>query len=138
MPRGLPVERFKLKLPTQIEDLPITAYTLQAVKPKLTKSDPANRTGCKEAAAIAKDPRNSNPALARLVTCQNITLSQFAERIPAFAPGYVRAPVKNDTGLDGGYDITLSFSTIQVAQAGTGRGGDGTQPPGAASTPSAS
>jgi uncharacterized protein (TIGR03435 family) len=134
MLRALLVERFKLA--THMEERPITAYSLQAAKPKLPKPDPANRTSCKEAATVARDPRNSNPALARLVTCQNMTMAQFVEQIPMFAPGYVRAPVKDDTGLDGAWDITLSFSTIQVAQAGAGRGSEGGQTPGA-STPDA-
>jgi uncharacterized protein (TIGR03435 family) len=125
MLRALLVDRFKLA--THMEPRPISAYTLLAVKSKLTKADPANRTACKEAATVAKDPRTSNPALARLVTCRNITMEQFAGQIPIFAPGYVRSPVKDETGLDGAYDLTLSFSTIQVAQAGAGRGGDNSQ-----------
>jgi uncharacterized protein (TIGR03435 family) len=64
-------------------------------------------------------------------------MEQFAGQIPIFAPGYVRSPVKDETGLDGAYDLTLSFSTIQVAQAGAGRGGDNSQPAAAsASDPS--
>lgn len=135
MLRALLVERCKLA--AHMEARPITAYTLLAAKPKLAKADPANRTTCKEAATVAKDPRNSNPALARLVTCRNITMEQFAEQIPIVAPGYVRSPVKDETGLDGAYDVTLSFSTIQVAQAGAGRGGDNSQPATAPASPSA-
>jgi uncharacterized protein (TIGR03435 family) len=132
MLRALLVERFKVA--AHMEARPINAYTLLAAKPKLAKADPANRTACREAAAAAKDPRNSNPALARLVTCRNITMDQFAEQIPIVAPGYVRSLVKNETGLDGAYDLTVSFSTIQVAQAGAGRGGDNGQPPAASSS----
>jgi uncharacterized protein (TIGR03435 family) len=123
MLRALLADRFKLA--THMEERPITAYTLSAAKPKVAKADPTGRTACKEAATVSRDPRNANPALARLVTCQNITMAEFAEQIPIFAPGYVRAPVKDATGLEGAYDITLSFSTIQVAQARSG--GEGGQ-----------
>jgi uncharacterized protein (TIGR03435 family) len=46
MLRALLVERFKLA--THYEDRPVSAYTLTAAKPKLTKADPLNRTGWKE------------------------------------------------------------------------------------------
>jgi regulator of protease activity HflC (stomatin/prohibitin superfamily) len=46
MVRALITERFRLK--THYEDRPVTAYTLISDKPKLTKADPANRTGWKE------------------------------------------------------------------------------------------
>src|ERR1700686_4068246 len=37
-------DRFKLKM--HFEDRVVPAYTLSAVKPKLTKADPATRSGC--------------------------------------------------------------------------------------------
>jgi uncharacterized protein (TIGR03435 family) len=64
-------------------------------------------------------------------------MEQFTGKIPIVAPGYVRSPVKNETGLDGAYEVTLSFNKVQVAQAGAGRGGDNSQPAAAsASDPS--
>ncbi len=70
-----------------------------------------------------KDPRNSNPALSRLVTVQNMTMAQFAERLQAMASGYVHAPVLDATGLEGSWDFTLSFSPVGMFRGG--RGGDG-------------
>src|SRR4029077_12243616 len=46
MLRALLIDRFKMKV--HMEDRSVPAYTLTAVKPKLQKADPANRTGCKE------------------------------------------------------------------------------------------
>jgi uncharacterized protein (TIGR03435 family) len=123
MLRALVVDRFKMT--THTEDRPVSAYTLVAAKPKLTKADPANRTSCKEGPApAAKDPRDSRPALSRLVTCQNITMADFADRLQGLAPGYVHAPVENATGIDGAWDLTVNFSPLNVLQGGgQGRGG---------------
>ena len=46
----------RFKMATHTETRPVSAYTLVAVKPKLTKADPSNRTRCKEGPApAAKD-----------------------------------------------------------------------------------
>jgi uncharacterized protein (TIGR03435 family) len=124
MLRALLVDRFKLK--THTEDRPVSAYTLLAAKPKLTKADPSNRTGCKEGPApAAKDPRNANPVLSRLVSCQNMTMAQFADRLQGLASGYIHAPVADDTKIDGAWDFSFNFSPIGALQGGGGdRGGD--------------
>ncbi len=139
MLQALLKERFHLAVHT--EDRPVTAYTLMAVKPKMKKADPAERTKYKEGpGADGKDPREKNPILSRLVTCQNMTMAQFAAKLQNIAPGYIRSPVLDATGLEGGYDFTLSFSPVGVAMAPAGGRGGG-QEPGAAQTtvvPSAS
>ena len=124
MLRALLVDRFKIT--THTEDRPLSAFTLVAAKPKLTKADPSNRTSCKEGPApAAKDPRDARPVLSRLVSCQNITMAQFADRLQSLAPGYIHAPVENATGIDGAWDLTFNFSTIgQLQGGGQGRGGD--------------
>jgi uncharacterized protein (TIGR03435 family) len=122
MLRALLIERFKIA--THTEDRPVTAYTLVADKPKLTKADPANRTGWKEGPAPeAKDQRNA--ILARMVTARNMTMAQFAEDLQRMANGYIRTPVLDATGLDGAYDFTLTFTPIGLLMGGPGgRGGD--------------
>jgi uncharacterized protein (TIGR03435 family) len=124
MVRTLVTERFKLA--THTEERPVSAYTLVAVKPKMKKADPTSRTLFKEGPATlgAKDPRNTNPALARLVTVQNMTMAQFADKLRSIAPGYIHSPVLDATGLDGSWDFTLSFSPAGMAGGG-GRGGEG-------------
>jgi uncharacterized protein (TIGR03435 family) len=131
MLRALLVERFKMA--THTEERPVTAYTLSAVKPKLKKADPSNRANCKEGPALAaKDPRDANPILSRLVTCQNTTMAQFADALPGIAPGYLRTPVLDATGLEGTWDFTFNFSPIGALQGGGGggRGGDAGPPAG--------
>jgi uncharacterized protein (TIGR03435 family) len=129
MIRALVVERFKLTVHT--EQRPIEAYSLVAVKPKLQKSDPTARTRWNEGPAPdGKDPRKANPILGRLVTCQNVTMAQFAELLPGIAPGYIHNEVLDKTGLEGGWDFTLSFSGNGFqAGGGGGRGGDAPPPP---------
>ena len=123
MLRALLVDRFKMA--THIEDRPVTAYTLMAVRPKLQKADPSNRTKCKEGPALgAKDTRDTNPILSRLVTCQNMTVAQFAEQLQRLAPGYIHAPVLDGTGIDGAWDFSLSFSPVNLLQNGGVRPGD--------------
>ena len=71
--------------------------------------------------ADGKDPRDKNPALNRLLTCQNLTMTQFSEMLQGLASGYTFVPVKDSTGLEGGWDFTLSFSTAGTYQ-NAGRG----------------
>jgi uncharacterized protein (TIGR03435 family) len=127
MLRALLIDRFQMKV--HMEDRPVPAYTLTANKPKLQKADPSNRTGCKEGpGADGKDPRIANPVLSRLLTCQNMTMAQFADLLPNLANGYVRTPVLDATGLEGAYDFTISFSAVGLLQSGGGRGGDSGAP----------
>jgi uncharacterized protein (TIGR03435 family) len=135
MVRSLLEERFKLA--THTEERPVSAYTLMAVKPKLQKGDPLTRTGCKEGpGADGKDPRIANPILSRLLTCHNMNMAQFADLLQNLAPGYIHAPVLDATGIDGGFDFTLSFSAAGLLQSPGGRGGDAGPPTGGAASAS--
>jgi uncharacterized protein (TIGR03435 family) len=128
MLRNLLTDRFKLA--THTEERLVSAYTLRAVKPKLAKADPSNRTGFKEGpGADGKDPRNTNPALSRLVSCRNMTMAQFAEQLQNIASGYIHSSVVDATGLQGAWDFTLSFSPAGLINRGGGRGGDAGPPP---------
>lgn len=109
MVKKLLAERFGLKVHT--EDRPADAYTLVAANPHMAKADPDNRTGCHEGpGADGKDPRLANRALTRLMTCQNMTMAQFAEMLRINASGYIKSPVLDRTGLTGAYDFTIAFS----------------------------
>jgi len=135
MLKALVIERFKLV--THSEERAVSSYNLVAVKPKMKKADPASRTRYKEgpAAADGKDPRDKNPMLTRLVTVQNMTMAQFAEKLQTIAPGYIHTPVLDATGLEGSWDFTLNFSPAGMEQFvakkdGGGRGGEGAGPSG--------
>jgi uncharacterized protein (TIGR03435 family) len=114
---------------THIEQRPIDAYTLViADKPKLQPADPANRTRWFNGVLPGvKDPREANPVLSRLVTVQNMTMAQFAEDLASIAPGYLREPVVDATGIDGAWDFVLSFTPNGggAGNSGSGAGGAG-------------
>ena len=138
MLQALLKERFAMTV--HVENRPVNAYTLLIdEKAKLAKADPANRTNCRNGAAPnARDPRNSNPILSRLVTCQNITMAEFAEDLPRIAPGYLRTPVTDETGIQGNWDFTFNFSPVGVGQPGGGTGvRDGGAPAAGGPPPSA-
>jgi len=136
MVRNLVIDRFQLKY--HMEDQPQDAYNLVAANPHMKKADPANRAGCHTGPGPdGKDPRIANPILSRLITCQNVTMAQFAELIQPMATGYIKFPILDQTNLDGAYDFTLSFST-----AGAARNAAAPPPPpspdGSAAAPTAS
>jgi len=67
---------------------------------------------------VKMDPRNANPVLGRLLTCTNTSMAYFADQLQYLANGYVHSAVLDATGLEGGWDFTLSFSTIGQFQGG--------------------
>jgi uncharacterized protein (TIGR03435 family) len=113
MLQALLMERFNMKV--HWEERPIFAYRMVADHPRLTKSDPTKRTRCKQAPGPdGKDPRVANPMLTALFSCQNITMQQLGEELARFATGYIYTPVVDDTGLQGGYDLTLAWSSASL------------------------
>ncbi|HET9399461.1 MAG TPA: TIGR03435 family protein [Candidatus Acidoferrales bacterium] len=114
MLRTVLIDRFKLVVHT--EERPQDTYALIADKPKLEKADPLVRIGCKdEPGPDGKDPRITNPILAKLVTCRNTTMDQFAQRLSSISGGSIQQPVVNATGLEGGWNFTLSFTPGYLA-----------------------
>jgi uncharacterized protein (TIGR03435 family) len=113
MLRGLLGDRFGLK--AHMEDRPVSAYTMTATaaaQTKLQKADPQNRTSCKTGSSA------SNPMLNRLITCTNVTITQFADILQNTASGYVKAPIKDATGLEGYWDFSVNFSGVNLLPGG--------------------
>jgi uncharacterized protein (TIGR03435 family) len=125
MLRALLIERFQMK--THYEDRLANTYTLVAAKPRLRKADPSNRASCKDARTIARDPRDVNPLLSRLITCRNITMAQFGTQLHRFAADYFAWDVADATGLEGAWDFTLSYTPHYLLRPGAGSG-DADQP----------
>ena len=106
MLRGLLAERFGLK--AHMEDRPVSAYTMTAAKQtKLQKADPQNRTNCKSGGG-------TSPMLNRLITCQNMNMAQFAVMLQNMVSGYVKAPIKDATGIEGNWDLSVNFSGVNL------------------------
>jgi uncharacterized protein (TIGR03435 family) len=111
MMQALLADRFNLH--AHIEDRVNEAYSLVADKPKLTPADPKARTRCAEGPGPdGKDPRMANPILNRLITCQNMSMEQLGIELQRVADGYIHNTVLDKTGLKGGYNFTLSFSSV--------------------------
>lgn len=120
--RSLLEQRFGLKTHTEEREVP--AYTLVAVKPKMKKGDPASRSHCLNTPA----PQGS-PTGTVVLTCQNIPMDEFADRYvrnfgTAFGTIFAWPPVLDATGLEGGWDFTLTYVQTPVNQNAGGRGGD--------------
>ena len=110
MLKALLIDRFEMKVHT--ENQLVDAYDLVAVKPKLTPADPSTRTNCHSGPGPdGKDPRTAHPIFNMLVTCQNVTMAQAGERFPSFAAYYLYYPAVDKTGLKGGWDFTLNWSS---------------------------
>ena len=108
--RALLEDRFGLR--SHIEKQPATVDALTAVKPKLTRADPSGRMGCRNAAAP------SGSIWTFTVICRNTTMAQLAEDLPAFGASYIRHPVIDETGLEGGWDFTLNWTPPHLTHAG--------------------
>lgn len=121
-------DRFKLAV--HFEDRPMPAYTMTALKPKMKKADPAERTGCKEGPVMLTkiDPRSTNPVAGRLLTCTNVSMAYLAEQLQYRANGYVHSAVLDSTGLEGGWDFSLSFSKVAQLRGNVPTPGAGSAP----------
>jgi uncharacterized protein (TIGR03435 family) len=123
MLRSLLFERFGLK--AHIEERPGNAYTLQAGTPKLKTADPANRASCTDRVAPGeKDPRTVNPMVTQYMRCTNVTIDQFARELQGYSGYIIKTPVLNASGIQGRYDLTLSFTGLhQLELLGLAQGG---------------
>jgi uncharacterized protein (TIGR03435 family) len=122
MIRSLLIDRFQIKF--HMEDRPIDGYTLVVADPKLasvklTRPTPTEKTLCwPTPGPDGKDPRMTNIMLNSLQSCWNTTMDQFAFILHRLAPDYLYFPVKNDTALQGPWDLTLSWSSADLTQGG--------------------
>lgn len=134
MLQALLIDRFEMKV--HMENQPVDAYELLAVNPKLTRANPTERTLCKEGPGPdGKDPRLTHPILNELLTCQNVTMAQAAAEFPDFANYYLYYPPVDKTGLKGGWDFTLSWSSGNFMPDFNPGGGPESQTAGKASEP---
>ena len=123
MLRALLADRFKMTYHS--EERPMSAYSLVSAKPKMKKADPASRIFCRTGVAPPGSPPGS-----LTITCQNATMALFAERLRGLGPD-LQWPILDATGIEGGWDFTLTFSQLpQGALNRPGRGGDAGVPGG--------
>jgi uncharacterized protein (TIGR03435 family) len=100
MLRNLLLDRFKMK--THYEDRPVDVYAMVAIKPNLKKADPSNRTGCRSNGIVVGAPT--------FITCQNVTMAQLADELNrSFMIATSGRRVVDDTGIEGTWDLTLTY-----------------------------
>lgn len=97
---GLLKERFGLKF--HWEQQPRDVQTMVGAKPKLTKADPAGRTGCTRQSL-------PGPGLMLTLACKNMTMAQFAEQFRGFDVT-INYPVEDGTGIEGAWDFSMTYS----------------------------
>jgi uncharacterized protein (TIGR03435 family) len=80
----------------------MSAWSLVALKPKMKPADPASRTFC-------RNVPSPSVTQSRVLTCQNITMAQFAERLQNAARELEWPPPLDATGLEGGWDLSVTY-----------------------------
>jgi uncharacterized protein (TIGR03435 family) len=110
MIRSLLADRFKLKVHT--ETRPADGWVMLAAAPKMKKAaDSDIRPTCSVGPGPdGKDPRIDNPILTGLITCRNVTMPEFADRLSTVLSDDFKTPVVDKTGLTGRYDLQLSYT----------------------------
>jgi uncharacterized protein (TIGR03435 family) len=113
--RSLLADRFKLKVHTEVR--PADGWVMLASGPKLKKAaDSEIRATC-NAKPDVQDPRIANPVLTGLITCRNVSMPEFADRLFTALSGDFKTPVVDATGLTGRYDLQLSWTQNMRAAA---------------------
>jgi uncharacterized protein (TIGR03435 family) len=116
MLRSLLAERFGLKVHT--EDRTGNAYTLMPSTPKMKKGDPASRASCTwKVPPGEKDPRIGNPLATEYMHCTNVTMDQFARELKGYSAAIIKTPVLNKSGIEGRYDLSLTFTGLGQLEA---------------------
>jgi uncharacterized protein (TIGR03435 family) len=117
MLRGLIVDQFQLKTHTEEREVTVYALTVAGARPKMTRAEESERSGCKPDPAAPKPAKNIGPMLG----CKNVSMAELAENLQQFAGAYIDHPVVDATGLDGGWDFLVGWTPKQMLQ--------GQQPP---------
>lgn len=113
MVRSLLEERFHLA--THIDQRSVPGYGLIPATPRLRTADPFNRPRCAEGWGAGepphawRDPRLMNPLASRLITCQNVTVAEFAQQLNRLITG-IGGPVVDETRMHGMFDLSVNFS----------------------------
>ena len=113
MLRALLEDRFKLA--THKESQQATAYAFLPPKGelKLKKANPSDRAECKPDPG-AVSTTGGLPMVA--FTCQNTTIAELAKNIGQWAGAYIDHPAVDATGLEGGWNFTLSWTPRQALE----------------------
>ncbi|HEU5021230.1 MAG TPA: TIGR03435 family protein [Bryobacteraceae bacterium] len=116
MMRAMLEDRFHLAAHYEERRAPV--YVLTADKPKLVRADPDNRSGCGQSYG------NAGSGSARVstfsYTCKNTTMAQLAAMLQEASMADVKHPVIDETGLEGAWDFTLTWTPRVLAPRAAG------------------
>lgn len=106
MLRGLLLDQFELK--THAENREVTVYALTSTsKPKMTHADESERSGCK----IDPNAPRPYPNLQGMIGCKNTTMGDLAQTLQQMASAYIDHPIVDATGLPGGWDFVMGWTS---------------------------
>jgi uncharacterized protein (TIGR03435 family) len=125
MLRGLLVDQFELKTHTENREVTVYALVSGAGKPKMTRAEDSERTGCRP------DPNAPKPAtnVSAMLRCTNTSMAELAQNLEQQANAYIDHPVADATGLEGGWDFLIGWTpraALQPQQTPNGNPGTGT------------
>ena len=121
MLRGLLVDQFELKTHTENREVTVYALMLAGDKPKLTRADEGERSGCRP------DPNAPKPAanINAMISCKNTTMADLAMNIAQMANAYIDHPTVDATGLSGGWNFLIGWTPKAMMQPAPGASQNG-------------
>jgi uncharacterized protein (TIGR03435 family) len=113
MLRGLLVDQFELKTHTENREVTVYALTVGSGKPKLTQADDSERSGCKP------DPNAPKPVtnMGAMIRCKNTSMAELAQNLQQMANAYIDHPIVDATGLQGGWNFLIGWTSKGALQA---------------------
>ena len=121
MLRGLLVDQFELKTHTENREVTVYALMLVGEKPKLTKAEEGERSGCKPDPNAPKPAANINV----MISCKNTTMADLAVNIAQMANAYIDHPTVDLTGLSGGWNFLIGWTPKAMMQPTPGASPNG-------------
>jgi len=114
MMQQLLAERFQLAVHREVRTMPIYALLRGKTEPKLVPDNGLGSPGCGSVRSI--------DGLSHFI-CHNVSMKDFALRLPDMAKGYLnQRPVIDLTGIDGIFEIDLAWLPPKHSQTADGVG----------------
>lgn len=113
MLRGAILDQFELKTHTENREVTVYALTTASGKPKMTRAEETERSGCKPDPSAPKPVTNMGP----MIACKNTSTAELAEYLTRMAGAYIDHPIVDATGLEGGWDFLIGWTPKNALQA---------------------
>jgi uncharacterized protein (TIGR03435 family) len=84
----------------------VYALTVKGAKPKLTRAEESERSGCNPDPTAPRPVTNMGP----MFSCKNITMAELAQEVQRQAAAYIAHPIVDETGLTGGWDFLIGWT----------------------------